>query len=310
MRGQGDVHRLDETPKGRNLTIDMSDVIPGLGKTYEDLTLAQKRIAEVIVEDPEFVAFATVDKLAIRLKVSPSTIVRFAYRMGLEGYPDLQRRVRDLVRGQLARGVGTGDGASATAHLGADGLLVKSLAHDIDNLYRTVARLDVHDLEKAVGLLVSAREIYVAGSFGSESLAQYTVLTLGRIRGGAVALTGDSQTAVRLLDVSSKDAVLAFSFPPYSSVTLDVVRAARRQGASVVTITDTPLAPIAQSSDVTLSTSVSGVGPQNSLIAPMAVANALLNAITVNTAASRERYARVFAMMNEWDTFLLRGDDD
>jgi DNA-binding MurR/RpiR family transcriptional regulator len=291
------------------MTIDISNVISELGKTYEDLTLAQKRIAEVIVEDPEFVAFATVDKLANRLGVSPSTIVRFAYRIGLDGYPELQQRVRDLIRGQLHRGAAGGDGRSATAHLGEDGPIVSSLAHDIDNLHRTVSRLDVHDVEKAVHLLVSARSIYVAGGFASESLVQYTVLTLGRTRGGTVALSGDSQTAVRLLDISAEDAVLAFSFPPYASRTLHIVGAARRQGASVVAITDTPLAPIAQSSDVTLSTSVSGIGPQNSLIAPMAVANALLNAIVVDTAESRERYARVFAVMNDWQAFLLRGDD-
>jgi DNA-binding MurR/RpiR family transcriptional regulator len=291
------------------MSIDAPNVITELGKSYEDLTLSQKRIAEVIVEDPEFVAFATVDKLANRLGVSPSTIVRFAYRMGLDGYPELQQRVRDLVRGQLHRSSGAGDARSATAHLGDDGPLVASLAHDIDNLHRTVSRLSVQDLKKAVHLLVSARSIYVAGGFASESLVQYTVLTLGRTRGRTIALTGDSQTAVRLLDLSAEDAVLAFSFPPYASRTLQVVDAARRQGASVVAITDTPLAPIAQSSDVTLTTYVSGIGLQNSLIAPMAVANSLLNAIVVGTPDAHDRYARVFSVMNEWQAFLLRGDD-
>jgi DNA-binding MurR/RpiR family transcriptional regulator len=76
-----------------------------------------------------------------------------------------------------------------------------------------------------------------------------------------------------------------------------------------VAITDTPLAPIAQSSDVTLSTNVSGIGLQNSLVAPMAVANALLNAIVVQTPAARERYSKVFSVMNDWRAFLLRGDD-
>lgn len=291
------------------MTTEISNVISTLGKTYEELTLAQKRIAEVIVEDPEFVAFATVDKLANRLGVSPSTIVRFAYRIGLDGYPELQKRVQDLIRGQLHRGAGVDGGRSATAHLGEDGPLVTSLAHDIDNLQRTVARLNIHDLEKGVHLLTSARGIYVAGGFASESLVHYTLLTLGRTRGGTLPLTGDSLTAVRLLDISSQDAVLAFSFPPYASRTLQVVNAARRQGASIVAITDTPLAPVAQSSDVTLSTSVSGIGPQNSLIAPMAVANALLNAIVVKTSDARERYARVFSVMNDWGAFLLRGDD-
>lgn len=290
------------------MTFDITSVITELGKTYEDLTLSQKRIAEVIVEDPEFVAFATVDKLATRLGVSPSTIVRFAYRIGLDGYPELQQRVRDVVLRQLQRGTGEEGGGSATAHM-PEGPIAASLAHDIDNLHRTVSRLSATDLQEAVKLLLAARSIYVAGGFASESLVQYTVLALGRTRGGTIALTGDSPTAARLLDLSERDALLAFSFPPYASRTLHVVDAARRQGASVVAITDTPLAPIAQGSDVMLTTHVSGIGMQNSLIAPMAVTNALLNAIVLETPDAPERYGRIFSLMNEWHTFLLRGDD-
>jgi len=68
-----------------------ANVLTDLRRSYKDLTLSQKRIAELIVEDPEFVAFATVEKLAARLEVSPSTIVRFAYRVGLSGYPTSRR---------------------------------------------------------------------------------------------------------------------------------------------------------------------------------------------------------------------------
>ena len=78
-----------------------ADVIQSLRKSYDELTRSQKLIAEAIVEDPEFVAFATVDKMAAKLGVSPSTVVRFTYRLGLTGYQDLQERVRTLVRSQM-----------------------------------------------------------------------------------------------------------------------------------------------------------------------------------------------------------------
>ena len=86
-----------------------ANVLTDMRHSYKDLTLSQKRIAELIVEDPEFVAFATVEKLALRLGVSPSTVVRFAYRVGLSGYPELQQKVRDVVRTQM-RPSPSGDG--------------------------------------------------------------------------------------------------------------------------------------------------------------------------------------------------------
>ncbi len=232
------------------MTTAENNVIAELRKSYDELTLSQKRTAELIVEDPEFVAFATVDKLAARLGVSPSTVVRFAYRLGFSGYPELQQRVRDIVRSQLRKNEAAGEGeASITSGLG-EGPVGASLAHDLANLRNTVAHLSVVDIERAVELLISARSIYVVGGLASESLAQYTALALRRTRGRTVLLTSDVPT--ELLEISSEDAVIAFSFPPYSVRTLRMASVAKEQGASVVAITDTPLAPIAKRSDVTL----------------------------------------------------------
>ena len=282
------------------------DVLVGLRRNYQDLTLAQKRIAELIVEDSEFVAFATVDKLAGRLGVSPSTVVRFAYRLGLNGYPDLQNRIREIVRSQMrpspSEDVVQGHEAE---HLG-NGTIARSLNHDIENLQRTVSRLSLDDFERAVDQLVEARWIYVAGGFASDSLAQYVVLALGRMRGHTSVLNSGLFTPAGLMDISDADALLAFSFPPYASRTLEIVRTVKNAGASVIAVTDTLVAPIAQISDVVLVVNVSGIGPQNSLGAPLAVANAILNVMFERIPEAPERYDRLFGMMNEGNSFLLR----
>ena len=286
-----------------------ANVLTDLRRSYQDLTLSQKRIAELIVEDPEFVAFATVEKLAARLEVSPSTIVRFAYRVGLSGYPDLQQRIRDIVRTQM-RPSPNADGSPSTDadHLG-EGTIAKSLAHDIENLRATMARLSLKDLEHAVEILRGARWIYVAGGFASESLVKYVGVTLSRMSGRVSTISGDVNAAPILLDITGDDALLAFSFPPYAARTLQSVMAAKERGASIIAITDTPVAPIAQQVDVVLATNVSGIGRQNSLIAPMAVANAVLNALAERMPESTARYDQLFRMMNDWNSFLLRDDD-
>ena len=78
-------------------------VVDELRQRYDKLTQSQKRIAEYIVDHPDRVAFATVDQLANELGINPSTIVRFAYRLGMKGFPELQERMRQLVRGQLSQ---------------------------------------------------------------------------------------------------------------------------------------------------------------------------------------------------------------
>jgi DNA-binding MurR/RpiR family transcriptional regulator len=306
-----DVASTGSPPEGEDVaTTSNSNVLTDLRRSYKDLTLSQKRIAELIVEDPEFVAFATVDKLASRLGVSSSTIVRFAYRVGLNGYPDLQQRIRDIVRTQM-RPSPNGDGSrSAEAgHLG-EGTIAKSLIHDMENLRANIARLSIEDLESAVAILLRARWISVAGGFASESLAKYVAVTLSRMSGRVSMLNGDLGAAPMLLDISKDDALLVFSFPPYAVRTLQIVSAAKERGASIVAITDTPIAPVAQQVDVVLATNVSGIGLQNSYVAPMAVANALLNALAQQMPESTSRYDQLFRMMNDWDSFLLRDDGD
>ena len=111
------------------------DVIEELRRRYDRLTQSQKRIAEYIVEHSQAVAFSTVDQMAAQLDVNPSTIVRFTYRLGLNGFPDLQERMRELVRGQLSR---TGDPINegqVAAHLEGTSFGA-SLSHDWQNLYR------------------------------------------------------------------------------------------------------------------------------------------------------------------------------
>lgn len=277
-----------------------------LQRNYADLTQAQKRIAEAVVENPEFVAFATVDKLSARLGIASSTIVRFAYRLGLDGYPELQERVRVLIRSRL-RGADDARDETSVAHLG-ESTAAESLRHDLDNLRHTVLDLDAATLDKAIEAIGSASRVFFTGGLASQSLADYAAHTLNRLRGNSRVI-GYGDSAAEILDLTSDDALVVFCFPPYASQTLRVLEAARKQGVAVVGITDSPLSPMGKV-DVTLTVHVSGIGPQNSLVAPMAVINVLMNGIAAASPGSADRYRRIFGLLDEWNSFFLKGNAD
>lgn len=283
------------------------DVITGLRRRYDELTHSQKRIAETIVEDPEFVAFATVDKFAARLGVSPSTIVRFSYRLGLAGYPELQEQVRELVLANLRSSAGPG--GDVTAHLG-ESVFGESLRHDLSLLARTAERLEEADLDRAVELLVDAERVRVVGGVTALSVAYYAAVTLDRVRPRVALLDGSPVPTGPLLDMQDGDALLAFSFPPYARSTLGAIDAARRRSARVVAVTDSPISPLRGKVDVLLPATVSGIGAQNSLVAAMAVANAIVNGVSGRVPGALERYSDTIGLLDEWDTYLLQSEDD
>lgn len=280
-----------------------------LRTNYETLTSAQKRIAEAIIDDPEFVAFATLDKLASRLGVAPSTIVRFSYKLGLDGYPDLQERIRAQVRRQF-RSVGeTEASGSLTGHL--DGTPFRgSLDRDVDHLQRTVASLRKEELERAVSLLSEAEKVYVTADLTTYSLAHFSAIVLGRARQNVRLVQADAMGASALLDVSANDVLLAYTFPPYSRNVLRVVDWAIGRGAATIGVTDAAISPVGQRVSVVLSALASGVGPQNTLVSGMAVANALINGVIDRIGDDAlDRYAAVGDIGTQWDRFVLGSDN-
>src|SRR5262245_62736506 len=149
-----------EVKPAADAAVSSGDVIEELRRRYDRLTQSQKRIAEYIIAHSHAVAFSTVDQMAAQLDVNPSTIVRFTYRLGLDGFPDLQERMRELVRGQLSR---TGDPineSQVASHLEGTSFGV-SLSHDWQNLHRTIAGLDAEGFGRAVNILVRARRVYI-----------------------------------------------------------------------------------------------------------------------------------------------------
>lgn len=286
------------------------DVLSAVRRKYDELTHSQKRIAEAIVEDPEFVAFATVDKLAERISVAPSTVVRFAYKIGLNGYPDLQERVRKVVRSQMrTRPQGDDADAEITSHLDSSGQSA-SLLHDLDNLRQTISGLDADKITEAITAIATARNVFVVGGYASGALAAYTALTLERIRGQAYLIENHGGRHIPALFQGGKeDVIIAFGFAPYSTETVQILELAKERGIRGIGITDTPISPIGQRVDIVLPTRVGGKGAQNSLVAPLAVLNALLNGTTAAIPTAMGRYDRMMRSMDDWGLFVLSSTD-
>jgi DNA-binding MurR/RpiR family transcriptional regulator len=297
--------------KVRAKSADSGNVIEELRRRYDLLTHSQKRIAEYIVDQSQAVAFSTVDQMAAQLGVNPSTIVRFCYRLGLNGFPDLQERMRQVVRGQLSRADEQVEAGASGAHLQGTSFGT-SLAHDLRNLQRTIMGLAADDLNRAVDQLVAARRVYVIAGYSAFSVAHYFGLVLSRLRSDTFTITADEGVSkVRIAEIASPDCLLAFTFPRYAVHTQKVALWAREKGASIVAITDTPISAVGQIADTVLVAAPSGSGMQNSMVAPMAVANALLNGVAAAKGTSAlERYGRSDGMLDKWDAFLLKLDQN
>ena len=69
----------------------------------EQLTPTERRIAEAILDDQTLLTFGNVSTLADKVGTSRASIVRFATKLGFDGYSELQNNVREEVSAQLTR---------------------------------------------------------------------------------------------------------------------------------------------------------------------------------------------------------------
>ena len=267
-------------------TENYRNVIEELRQRYNLLTHSQKRIAEYILDQFHAIAFSDVGQMAARLGVHPSTIVRLCYRLGFNGFPEFQQHIRQDVRGQLSRADEEIGAGASSEHLQGTTFGV-SLVDDVRSLSRTMMGLTVDDLNRVVDRIVVARRLYVVADFWDFALAHYFGLALSRLRLDVHTLAADEGVSkVRFAEIGEPDCLVAFTFPSFAQFTRRAALWARKRKAAIVAITDTPVSAVGRVADVVLVAAPTRSGLQNSIVAPMAVANAVLNGVMAAMSAA------------------------
>jgi DNA-binding MurR/RpiR family transcriptional regulator len=127
-----------------------SDVSPrdAVAAALERLSPAERRVAEVVMRDPEGVAFGTVVAVAARARTSGPSVVRLADRLGYRGFVGCRRRWRDL-RGRLRPAV-------ERVRTRPRPTVSHVLATELDNLRQSLEGLDRGAFDAAVARLADS----------------------------------------------------------------------------------------------------------------------------------------------------------
>lgn len=272
------------------------ELLARINQTGRRLSKGQKRIAEYIVNHYDKAAFMTASKLGDKVQVSESTVVRFAIALGYDGYPALQKALQEMIRNRLTavqRVEMTGD-MSESAVLGT---VFKA---DMQNIRQTIEDLDEANFSRTVDALCEAERVYVVGVRSSAPLAQFLGYYMNFIRDNVMVITsGISDVLEQVARVGERDVVLGISFPRYSRRTIEAMNYAKGKGATVVSLTDTPLSPLGEASDFCLTARSDMASFVDSLVAPLSMINALIVAMSLR---HREEVSEHFAQLESlWE---------
>ena len=251
-----------------------NDIIKVIRERQNTMSKGHRAIASYIIDHYDTAAFITASKLGDTVGVSESTVVRFACALGFDGYPELQKKLQELIRTRLTNVQRMGLGSDMTE----EELVKWSLRNDITSLRHIREVLDYTMVQKVADSILSANHVYIMGLRSSAPLAQFFWYYLNYIVSNTSLVTSSIGGDIfgQLMHATKGDLVISISFPRYSSRTVDGANFAKKNGAKVVAITDNEMSPLAAMADDSLFVNSDMNLFVDSLVVPLSVINTLV----------------------------------
>ncbi|MQW87249.1 MurR/RpiR family transcriptional regulator [Sinorhizobium saheli] len=257
-------------------------------------TRSELKIVRQLLSNYPAAGLNTVAHLAASAGVSNPTVVRFASKLGFEGYPEFQKALLDEVQERMSSPLSMLD--------------ERRPSPEQENFYQHFLRASIHALESSMQMLPSRdfeaaveaaadmnARIHCLGGRFSGFLAGLLWSHMKQLRGDTRWINGSRADQVdHLVDLGKRDVLFVYDYRRYQNDTIRFARQASAQGARIVLFTDRWLSPIADFADVTLTVPVDTVSPYDTMVPAVAQTEALVAALTGRLAGdSRARIRRI-----------------
>jgi DNA-binding MurR/RpiR family transcriptional regulator len=262
----------------------------------ERLTPTQRSIAEAVLDDPMLLTFGTVSALADRVGTSHASIVRFANKLGFDGYSELQKSVREAASQQLT---------SPSHRVRHQEESVAPNQFKIEGaMHAAFEVLDDTCLASMALPIVSAPNVWILSGETSMAGAHALCSGLSMIRPN-VRLVQEHSTGRDLCGAMKGDVAVVFDFSRYRRNSVIAARTLADLGVTIVAITDGPLSPLSSLAQIRCELEVPAIGPFDSSV-PAVIASELLVARVVSELRDEasDRLDRLEIFWQATDTFL------
>jgi DNA-binding MurR/RpiR family transcriptional regulator len=219
-------------------------------KRYGALTKSQKKAAEYILDNPEEVAFLSLKALSEKARVSDASIIRLSHALGLSGFSELQEELQTWLKGRLT----PSERLRSTRVDRRKNIIYEEIFQSsVKNVLKAQEEIPVERFEEAVRGLDRADRIFVTGMRRSYSFAFHLYNNLSRILDNITfveAVAGFAYDQIK--DIAGRDVLVSISFSRYAKESVEITRFAKKKGAFVIAVTDSPVSPVGQLADVAL----------------------------------------------------------
>lgn len=259
------------------VTVAQVTVEQRLESNRDALTATERKIADIVLSSPQVVAFGTVADVAAAAGAGTATVVRFATKLGFEGFVALQRSIQGELSTQLL------PAAKRIRQLGDDDLVGRHTAAEEGNVAGTLAGLDAAQLHQVVSLLADdQRPVRVLSGSSSLGVAMQFVHDLLHLRPDVTALHGNQVDVLQGLGLAPANTViLAVDLRRYDRWLIDALAVASTRGFVIIALSDSVLSPLAAVGTESFVIDAASTGPFDSHVGTLALLNLFVTEVAV-----------------------------
>lgn len=227
-----------------------NNILTQISQRLASLNRSERKVAEVILADPQTATRATIAVLAKRADVSEPTVNRFCKKFDTAGFPDFKLHLAQaLAQGvpYVNRNVEPDDTPETYTPKIFDATMA-SLAYARD-------KIATADINLAVDQLIQARQILFYGLGASGSVALDAQNKFFRFNIPVMAYDDILMQRMSAVACNTGDVVVIISYTGRTKDLVDIATLARAAGASVIGIT-APGSPLAEQCSIVLSVEV------------------------------------------------------
>ncbi|MED0673080.1 MurR/RpiR family transcriptional regulator [Aneurinibacillus aneurinilyticus] len=226
---------------------------------FHELTAGQKKVARYVLDHAHEFSKHTATEIGKKAGVSETTVIRFCHAVGFDSFMHMQQAVWDelLASNYTLQMHQSSSRIAENAQIEERDLLDEIMRNDMFQIEKTFSQLSRSTFQQVIRCLAETPYILVVGHRTSHAPASWLAYSLNLLRGKTRLYRPDTDDMAQWITEFDSDwVIIALSFRRYAKETVQLAKFAKENGARVLTITDSMIAPAARYSDFVLPVAV------------------------------------------------------
>ncbi len=267
-----------------------ANLLENIRARLEDLNKSERKVAEVILNDPESATRFSIAALAHAAEVSEPTVNRFCRNFSARGFPDFKI--------QLAQSIASGVpyvSQSVKPDDSVDIVADKIMLTTIAALDKARQNLDTRAIGQAIDYLIQAKQIAFFGMGGSAPVAIDAQHKFFRFNIPVTAYDDALMQRMVAAGARTGDAIVVISYTGRTRELVDIASIARENGVTVIGIT-APGSPLSRvctvAVEITAPEDTDVYMPMTSRIIHLTVIDILATGVTLKRGADFQTHLK------------------